>query len=116
VTSRPVGTEAQIGWLTGIVKAILVLNLFDAIFTLLWVRAGLATEANEMMATLVNHHAVLFVVTKLGLVSLGSLLLYRYRRRPAAVIAIFIVFVVYYLILLYHLSYSNTLIRNSFGS
>lgn len=114
MTANTVGTEAQIAWLTGIVKAILVLNLLDALFTLLWVRAGLATEANSLMATLVNEHAVLFVTTKIALVSLGSLLLIRHRRRPAAVISIFIIFVVYYLILLYHLSYSNALVRNSF--
>ena len=109
---RPVGTERQIGWLTGIVKAVLVLNLLDALFTLLWVRAGLATEANAMMRNLVNDHAVLFVVTKLVLVSLGSLLLFRYRRHPGAVTSIFIVFLIYYFVLLVHLNYASTLVRS----
>jgi hypothetical protein len=33
-------------WLHGIVKTVLVLNLLDAIFTLVWVRFGYAREAN----------------------------------------------------------------------
>ncbi len=72
-----VGTPRQFRWLNGIVKTVLVLNLLDALFTLVWVRIGLAREANALMRDLVNEHAVLFVVTKLGLVSLGSLVLSR---------------------------------------
>jgi CHASE2 domain-containing sensor protein len=40
---------------------------------------------------------------KLLLVSLGSLLLWRHRKRAGAVVAIFVAFMVYYLIVLYHL-------------
>lgn len=111
--ARTVGTPEQIAFLTAIVKAVLVLNLFDAIFTLFWVRAGLATEANVLMSDLVVHHPVLFVATKLGLVSLGSLLLWWNRTNPVAVVAIFLVFLAYYFVLLYHLQYTSTLILNS---
>jgi hypothetical protein len=113
VKARPVGTPEQIGWLTGIVKAVLVLNLLDAIFTLTWVRAGLATEANALMSDLVDHHPVAFVATKLGLVSLGSLLLWWNRTNPVAVVSIFAAFLVYYAVLLYHLQYMSTLILNT---
>ena len=96
-------------------KTVLVLNLFDAMFTLFWVRAGLAVEANALMRSLVNEHALLFVTIKLGLVSLGSWLLWQRREHAGAVIGIFAAFVVYYLVLLYHLQFSSLLVRESFA-
>ena len=108
-----IGTPQQFRWLDGIVKTVLVLNLLDAIFTLVWVRAGLAREANVLMRDLVNEHAVLFVVAKLSLVSLGSLILWKRRTHAGAVVAIFTAFLVYYFVLLYHLQYSSVLIRNT---
>jgi len=113
VSRAGVGTPEQLRWLKGIVIAVLVLNVLDALFTLLWVRAGLATEANALMSDLVENNAALFVVTKIGLVSLGSLLLWRQRTKPIAVIAIFVVFLAYYFVLLYHLEYTSVLIRNT---
>jgi hypothetical protein len=116
VSGFHVGTEQHFEWLAGIVKAVLILNLFDAVFTLFWVRAGLALEANALMRTLVNEHAILFVVTKLGLVSLGSWVLWRRRTHAGAVIAIFVAFIAYYLVLLYHLQFSSILVRSMFAS
>ena len=107
-----VGTPQQFGWLDGIVKTVLVLNLLDAIFTLVWVWAGLAREANVLMRDLVNEHPVLFVLAKLTLVSLGSLVLWQRRTNAVAVVAIFAAFLAYYWILLYHLQYSSLLIRH----
>lgn len=107
-----IGTPEHFRWLEGLVKSLLVLNLLDAVFTLFWVRAGLAREANELMSDLVTEHAVTFVAVKLGLVSLGSWLLWRWRENAAAVIGIFAAFLVYYLILLYHLQYGSLLVRH----
>jgi hypothetical protein len=106
------GTTQHFRWLKGIVKWVLVLNLCDAIFTLVWVRWGLAREANTLLDELVNEHAVAFVATKLGLVSLGSWLLWQRRDRPLAVIAIFVAFVLYYLVLLYHVQYASGLVHH----
>ena len=110
-----VGTAEHFGWLQGIVKAVLVLNLLDALFTLVWVRSGLATEANPLIAQLVTEHPLGFVVVKLGLVSLGSWLLWQRRERPAAAIAIVAIFLIYYLVLLYHLQYASGLARQLLG-
>lgn len=110
--ARSIGTPEHFRWLHGIVKAVLVLNLLDAVFTLLWVRAGLAREANPMIDRLVEQHALGFIGVKLALVGLGSWLLWSRRDRPAAVIAIFIAFLTYYLVLLYHLQYAATLVRS----
>ncbi|MBW2268357.1 MAG: hypothetical protein JRH16_07250 [Deltaproteobacteria bacterium] len=111
LTSHAVGTSQHFRWLEGIVKWMLVLNLCDALFTLVWVRWGLAREANTLLDELVNENAVAFVATKLGLVSLGSWVLWQRRSRPLAVIAIFIAFVLYYLVLLYHVQYASGLLR-----
>ena len=100
-----VGTPRQFRWLYGIVKAIIVLNVLDAIFTLVWVQAGLAKEANVFLQDLVSNNTILFMVVKLVLVSLGSFLLWRYRKHPFAVVGLFFVFMVYYYLLLYHLSF-----------
>jgi hypothetical protein len=110
-----VGTAEHFGWLQGIVKAVLVLNLLDALFTLVWVRSGLAREANPLIDQLVEEHAVGFVLVKLGLVGLGSWLLWHRRERPAAAIAIVAAFLIYYLILLYHLQYASGLARQLLG-
>lgn len=109
-----VGTPEQFRWLGWVVKSVLVLNLADAAFTLYWVRAGWAHEANALIANLVESHALAFVGVKLALVSAGSWLLWEHRQQPTAVIAIFITFVVYYLILLHHLQFASLLARAVF--
>jgi hypothetical protein len=108
-----VGTQRQYRWLTGLVWAILALNLLDAVFTLVWVQGGHAREANALVRELVEQRPVHFLLTKIALVSLGSFLLWRLRGRPLAVVAIFAAFLVYYFVLLYHLRFLSTVIRHS---
>ena len=68
--------------------ALLVLNLFDALFTLGWVHAGLATEANPMMAQAMDSGPGLFVLSKVALVGLAVALLYRQRHVESARMAL----------------------------
>jgi hypothetical protein len=110
----PVGTPEHFRWLRGIVSTVLVLNLLDALFTLVWVRFGFAREENLMIDRLVEHHAVAFLAVKLGLVGMGSWLLWQRRNHPTAVVAIFTAFLAYYLVLLYHVQYAATLVRSLF--
>lgn len=105
-----VGTMTQFGWLEGVVKAVIVMNLIDAVMTLWWVRSGFATEANPFIEQIVTEHGLLFVVSKITLVFLGTTLLWRYRTRPLAVLGIFAAFMVYYGLLLVHLSFASMLI------
>ena len=105
-----IGTPEHFRWLLRIVKAVLALNLLDAIFTLIWINAGLAREANPLLAEIVRNHPVGFAVIKLGLVAGGSLLLWRYRSRPLAVVGIFVAFFAYYLLLLYHIGYLSLVV------
>jgi hypothetical protein len=109
------GTAEQFRWLDWIVKCVLVLNLADAIFTLIWVRWGLALEANALMRDLVNEHALGFMLAKLLLVSGGSWLLWQRRHHSVAVVAIFTAFIAYYAVLLYHVQYASHLVVHFLG-
>jgi hypothetical protein len=107
VGSLAIGTDRHFEWLNGIAKWILVLNLVDGVFTLVWVDYFQARELNVMMSDLVHSNGLSFMLVKLTLVSLGTLFLWRYRSNPLAVISLFIAFFSYYLVLLVHLEYSS---------
>ena len=100
-----IGTAQQFRWLRGVVTAVLFLNLLDAIFTMLWVYSGQAREANPVLRDLIDASPVAFVLVKLGLVGYGSSVLWRHREQPLAVVAIFLVFLIYYALLLWHLGF-----------
>lgn len=83
------------------IALLFVLNYVDALFTLVWVRLGIATEANPLMETLI-HDPLLFVTVKVSIVSFGCYLLHRYSHKRAAHWAIRIGFATYALILGIH--------------
>jgi hypothetical protein len=64
-----------------------MLNLFDALATLLWVRLGLATEANPVMAQALDTGPGLFILAKVMLVTLAVGLLWRLRGERLARLA-----------------------------
>lgn len=116
ISAHPaVATVEHLQWLDGIVKAVIVLNLLDILFTLGWVGFGHVEEANLLLVNLVRNHPLLFVLTKISLVSLGSLLLWRHRGHPLAVIGIFLVFGMYYYLLLYHLRFTSVVVSYLVG-
>lgn len=87
-----------------VAAAVLVLNLADALFTLTYVHAGIAAEANPFMAGALGRGAVPFMIVKLALVSLGVLLLVRLHHRRAASLALVGSAVAYASLFLYHLT------------
>ena len=111
-----VGSELHFVWLEWIVRAILVLNLLDAVFTMFWISSAQAVEANPLLAELAHRHPLGFVAVKLALVSLGTLLLWRQRRRPSAVVGIFAAFLAYYFLLVYHLEALNPRLVERFSA
>lgn len=114
--TQKIGTLQHFRWLKNIVLATLVLNLLDAVFTIIWISTGAATEANPVLAEVAHEDPGLFVTVKFLLVGLGSLLLWRNRKRPGAVVSVFIAFLAYYFLLLYHLSALNLrLLERIFG-
>jgi hypothetical protein len=116
VSAHPaVATVQHLHWLDGIVKAVIVLNLLDILFTLGWVGFGHVEEANVLLINLVREHPLLFVLTKISLVSLGSFLLWKHRGHPLAVVGIFLVFGLYYYVLLYHLRFTSVVVSYLIG-
>jgi hypothetical protein len=106
------GTAQHYRWLRGIVSCVLTLNVLDAFFTLIWISAGLAHEANVLMAPLIERAPALFVAVKLGLVGMGTWVLWLRRDRPLAVIGIFVVFLAYYAILALHLDHLAAIVSH----
>ena len=78
-----------------------VLNYVDAMFTLVWVRLGLASEANPLMAEIIDN-PLLFVSVKVTMVTLCCVLLFRHRHRTSAKVAAILGAVVYVGILVIH--------------
>ncbi len=108
-SATPVGTPQQLQWLNGIIVAVVVLNILDLLFTLVWSQLGLMRESNVLMQQLLDVRPLLFVLVKIVLVSLGLFLLWRYRSHPFAVIGLFSIFTVYYSVLLHHLRFASFL-------
>lgn len=97
-----IGTKLQFQWLKWIIGIIFILNAIDGVLTVFWVFSGSASEANPIMDHLIEVDPVVFMTVKLVLVALGSYLLWRVRHKRAAVVAIFVLFMVYYGILVVH--------------
>jgi hypothetical protein len=97
-------------WLTAVAGTILVLNLLDGIFTLLFVTSGAAVEANPLMEVLLSHGALSFMIVKHMLVSLGILLLLRMSSNRLAKVGLCSVLPIYALLIAYHVSMSFTLL------
>ncbi|HUQ02612.1 MAG TPA: DUF5658 family protein [Kofleriaceae bacterium] len=89
----------------------IVLNLLDAIWTLFFLEAGVADEANPIMSSALGHGPVGFMVFKLALVSLSVLLLWRLRERRSATVALFSGAGAYALVVCYHLANAHHLVN-----
>jgi len=101
-TARPVVTTAA--------ATILILNLVDAVFTLLYTGAGVAAEGNPLMGRMLAASPTAFMAVKLALVSLGVLMLWRLRARRAAVVGLVATAMAYSTLLVYHLSEAHRLV------
>jgi hypothetical protein len=89
---------------------LLVFNLLDGAFTLVWTTAGLATEANPLLDDVLAHSPVVFMAIKLALVSLGAVLLVRLQRKRIAVAGAVAAAGTYGVLFLYHLSKVSELV------
>src|SRR4051794_28595775 len=61
-----------------------LLNLCDGLMTIVWVRAGVATEANSLMAGLLDIGNLPFMAAKIGMGTFAAIVLYIGRDRPLA--------------------------------
>lgn len=96
-------------WMTLLIGMLFVLNAIDAVATVTWVSAGMATEANPLMAHLLELHPVVFVATKLALVGLCSYLLWKHCDRWLSVAATVVLVGIYYTLVAYHLAFPTYL-------
>jgi hypothetical protein len=90
--------------------AIVILNLVDAVFTLLYTGSGMASEGNPLLSSVLSASPTAFMAVKLSLVSLGVLLLWRLRQRRAAVIGLVTTAMAYSTLMVYHLSEAHRLV------
>jgi hypothetical protein len=60
------------------------LNLLDALLTIIWVRSGIATEGNQLMAKLLDIGNFPFLSVKIAVGTMAALVLFRFANRPLA--------------------------------
>lgn len=60
------------------------LNLLDALLTIVWVRSGVATEGNQLMAALLDIGNGPFLAVKIVIGLIAALVLARWGRKPLA--------------------------------
>ena len=60
------------------------LNLLDALLTIIWVRNGVATESNQLMAGLLDIGNGPFLIVKIAIGAVAAVVLYRWGNRPLA--------------------------------
>ena len=102
-----INTHKYYRLLRGLVVSLVLLNAIDGILTIFWINTGRFTEANPLMNIPISSHPVLFMLVKMLLVSLGTILLWRNRDHAFAAISIFFCFTVYCFVLTFHFSALN---------
>jgi hypothetical protein len=60
------------------------LNILDALLTIVWVRSGVATEGNQLMASLLDIGNGPFLIVKIAIGAVAALVLVRWGSRPMA--------------------------------
>lgn len=73
---------------SGMAFALLLLNLVDALCTITWVEMDIAWEANPVMRMALQGSPVIFMITKMALVQVGTWLLVAHQEAKAARVAL----------------------------
>jgi len=60
------------------------LNLLDALLTIVWVRSGVATESNQLMASLLDIGNGPFLGVKIAMGAITAFVLFKWGNRPLA--------------------------------
>lgn len=71
------------------------LNLLDALLTIVWVRAGVATEGNQLMAALLDIGNGPFLGVKIAIGAFAAVVLWRWGNRPLARYGLVVALAVY---------------------
>jgi hypothetical protein len=85
-----------------LLSGVFVMSWIDAVLTLLWIKLSMAEELNPLLERFLEIGPLYFILSKLGLTSLGCLVLYLYREKQIAQRAATGLFVFYAGLLIYH--------------
>jgi hypothetical protein len=72
-----------------------VLNLLDALLTIVWVRSGVATEGNQLMATLLDIGNAPFLAVKIAIGVVAAVVLIKSRHTRLAKYGLAVALAVY---------------------
>jgi hypothetical protein len=78
------------------------LNWLDAQLTLLWIRLGVATEGNTIMARILERGDLAFLGFKLAIGAFAAIILYRCAHLPLAKRGLNVVLGIYAILMLVH--------------
>ena len=79
------------------------LNLLDAMLTIIWVRNGVATEGNQLMAGLLDSGDFTFLTAKIAIGTITALVLLRWGNRRLAKYGLAVALAVYISLMGIHL-------------
>ena len=80
------------------------LNWLDAQLTVLWIRLGVATEGNALMARVLQHGDLAFIGAKLAIGAFAAYVLYRRAHLPIAKRGLNFVLGIYVVLMLVHVA------------
>ena len=80
------------------------LNWLDAHLTLLWIRLGVATEGNSLMARVLEQGDLTFLAAKLAIGAFAAYILYRCAHLPLAKRGLNVVLGIYVILMLVHVA------------
>jgi len=80
------------------------LNWLDAQLTILWIRLGVATEGNTIMARVLEHGNLTFLGAKLAIGAFAAIILYRCAHLPIAKRGLNFVLGIYVILMLVHVA------------
>tara|TARA_Y100001963_G_C6564840_1_gene346116 strand:+ start:359 stop:685 length:327 start_codon:yes stop_codon:yes gene_type:complete len=85
-----------------LLMSIVCLCFLDATFTVIWIEAGIAEEANPIMRIFISRSYLLFMAVKLAVTFGGVLILRKYKEKRMTINAATFLNLVYIYIILYH--------------
>ena len=80
-----------------------LLNLLDAILTIIWVRSGVATEGNQIMAHFLDMGDLQFLGIKIAMGTFAAVVLLRWGNRKLARYGVSVALAVYISVMGIHL-------------
>ena len=84
------------------VLAAIAMSGYDAVATMQHIGRGVAAEGNPLMASLIQHNAVLFFLVKMTVTAFGLLICYHFSHLRTARLGIKLVVGIYMCLCAYH--------------